>query len=301
MFQLLRGPLLHVGGVDPTGWLWSNWQIEPTISLGLLALLAAYFIAARKFEGTDPAGGAPRTTSRKQKISFVSGLITIFIALGPPISDWSDHYLLTAHMVQHLLLVLLGAPLVLAGTPAWMLEPLTKNPVTNTIGYWLTRPLVAFFVANFIFVVWHMPALYEAALRSEPVHILEHMTLLGSAFLVWWPINGPLPQWPPLPLGLHILYFAAMTIPGSIVGAFITLSLPGMYAPYDTARRIFGIDLATDQQIAGLVMWVGVSSIYLLLMTVSFFRWSAREEAKDAVDASRAAALPGKPDAQITA
>lgn len=303
MFQLLRGPLLHVGGVDPTGWLWSDWQLEPTISVGLLALLAIYLFAARKFEGSppNPPGGAPRTTTRRQKICFIAGLLTIFVALGQPISDWSDHYLLSAHMVQHLLLVLLGAPLVLTGIPAWMLEPLTRNRVTNTIGYWITRPLVAFFLANFIFVVWHLPVLYEAALRSQPVHVLEHMTMLASALLVWWPIAGPLPQWPTLPLGLHIVYFVAMTIPGSIVGAFITLSPPGIYAPYNTARRIFGIDLATDQQVAGLLMWVGVSTIYLILMTVSFFRWSSREEAKDAVDVGRAAALVAEPDAQTTA
>ena len=189
-------------------------------------------------------------------------------------------------MVQHLLLILLAAPLLLYGTPAWLLEPLTRNRVTNTIGYWLTRPLVAYALANAVFILWHVPLFYDAALLSQPVHVLEHATLIGTALLAWWPVLGPLAQWPRLPLPLHSIYYFAMTLPGGVVGAFITFAAPGLYAPYDTARRIFGIDLATDQQAAGLLMWVAVSAIYLLLLTVSFFRWVSRDEDKDVVAVS---------------
>jgi putative membrane protein len=216
-----------------------------------------------------------------QRASFIAGAITLFVALGPPLDDWSDHYLLLAHMVQHLLLILLAAPLLLDGTPAWLLEPLTRNRITNTIGYWLTRPVIAYLIANAVFILWHVPVFYDTALRSQPVHILEHVTMIATALLAWWPILGPLPQWPRLALPLHSLYYFAMTLPGIAVGAPITYADPGLYAPYDTAPRIFGIDLATDQQAAGLLMWVAVSAIYLLLITVSFFRWAAREEAAD--------------------
>ena len=184
----------------------------------------------------------------------------LFVALGPPLDDWSDHYLLLAHMVQHLLLIMLAAPLLLYGTPAWVLEPLTRNRITNTIGYWLTRPVIAYAVANTVFVLWHVPMFYEMALRSQPVHVLEHATMLGTALLAWWPMLGPLPQWPRLALPLHSLYYFAMTLPGTAVGAFITFADPGLYAPYDTAQRIFGIDLATDQQAAGLLMWVALGT-----------------------------------------
>ena len=207
--------------------------------------------------------------------------MVLFVALGPPLDDWSDHYLLLAHMVQHLLLIMLAAPLLLYGTPAWLLEPLTRNRITNTIGYWLTRPVIAYALANAVFVLWHVPMFYEMALRSQPVHVFEHATMLATALLAWWPMLGPLPQWPRLALPLHSLYYFAMTLPGTAVGAFITFADPGLYAPYDTARRIFGIDLATDQQAAGLLMWVAVWAIYLLLITFSFFRWASREEAAD--------------------
>jgi putative membrane protein len=276
--ELFRGPLLHAGGVDPTGWLWSDWTIEPTIAIGLLILVAGYLFVTRDRAAADGA----RTTTSGQRVSFIAGAAVLFLALGPPLDDWSDHYLLLAHMVQHLLLILLAAPLLLYGTPAWLLEPLTRNRVTNAIGYWLTRPVAAYAVGNTIFVLWHVPIFYEMALRSQPVHVLEHMTMLAGALLVWWPTLGPLPQWPRLALPLHSLYYFAMTLPGAAVGAFITFADPGLYAPYDTARRIFGIDLAADQQAAGLLMWVAVSVIYLLLITYSFFHWAAREQAADA-------------------
>ena len=92
-----------------------------------------------------------------QKASFIAGAVVLFVALGPPLDDWSDHYLLLAHMVQHLLLIMLAAPLLLYGTPAWMLEPLTRNRITNAIGYWLTRPVIAYAMANAVFVLWHVP------------------------------------------------------------------------------------------------------------------------------------------------
>lgn len=288
MPQLFPGPILHAGGVDPTGWLWSDWNIEPTIAIGLLGLVAVYLYLTRQPATPEPgaAGARPGTASRAttagQRASFIAGVVVLLIALGPPLDDWSDHYLLVAHMVQHLLLLVLAPPLLLVGIPAWMLAPLTRNRLTNAIGYWLTRPIVAYVIANTVLVLWHLPIFYEMALRSQPVHVLEHMTFIATGILAWWPIAGPLPQWPRLPLVFHSLYFFAMTIPGSIVGAFITFAEPGLYAPYDTARRIFGIDLATDQQAGGLVMWVAVSTIYLLLITTSFFRWAAREEADDA-------------------
>ena len=86
-------------------------------------------------------------------------------------------------MVQHLLLTLLAAPLLLFGIPTWLLAPLTRNRGTNAVGYWLTRPVVAYGISNAVFVLWHVPLLYEAALRSQSAHVLERGTMLGSAIL----------------------------------------------------------------------------------------------------------------------
>lgn len=267
-------PPLHVGAPDPTGPLRSDWTLQPTVVLGIFALVVGYLWATRSGRRL---GAGDRAATGGQRAAFVGGAVTLLLALGPPLDDWSDHYLLSAHMVQHLLLTMLAPPLLLLGTPAWLL----RWRVVARLGYGLTRPVVAYAIANVVFIAWHLPVLYEAALRVEAVHILEHQIFIATALLAWWPIVGPLPEWPRLSPPLQCVFLAAQTIPGQIVGAFITLAKPGLYAPYDTAPRIFGLDLATDQQVAGLIMWVMSGGVYLLLITVIFLRWAGREEAAD--------------------
>lgn len=271
-------PPLHVGSPDPTGPLGSDWMPQPTVVLGLLALVVGYLYATRSGRRLAPGD---RATTGGRKAAFFGGVLTLLIALGPPLDDWSDHYLLTAHMLQHILLTMLAPPLLLAGIPVWLLRPLLRWRLVACLGYLLTRPLLAYALANVVFIVWHLPALYESALRTESVHVLEHGLFIGTALLAWWPIVGPLPEWPRLSLPLQCVYLAAQTIPGQIVGAFITMAAPGLYAPYDTAPRLFGLDLVTDQQVAGLLMWVVTGTVYLLLITVIFFRWAGQQEAAE--------------------
>ena len=292
-------PTFHAGEPDPTGFLFSAWRVQPTVAVGLFALLAGYVYLAGPRERRKPESER-RTVSTGQRVAFVGGIVTLFVALGPPLDDWSDHYLLLAHMVQHMLLMLLAPALILIGTPGWMLEPLTRNRVTNAVGYWLTRPLVAYVISAATLIAWHLPALYEAALYNDLLHSLEHGMFFATSLLMWWPVLGPLPQWPRISPLLQCLYFFALTLPGAFVGAFLTLSQPGLYRPYDMAARVFGIDLATDQQLAGLLMWVGEGTIFLALISFTFLRWSSAQEAADrARPAARAAAAanptPGVP------
>ncbi len=273
-------PTFHAGEPDPTGFLFSTWRFQPSIAVGLFVMLAAYIYFAGPNERRKPEAER-RTVTTGERAAFIGGVVTLFVALGPPLDDWSDHYLLLAHMVQHMLLMLLAPALILIGTPGWMLEPLTRNRVTNAIGYWLTRPLIAYVISAATLIAWHLPVLYEAALYSDPLHALEHMSFFATSLLMWWPILGPLPQWPRISPLVQCLYFFALTIPGAFVGAFITFAEPGLYRPYDMAARVFGIDLATDQQLAGLLMWVGEASIFLALISFTFLRWSAAQEAAD--------------------
>ena len=272
--------LLHAGEPDPTGFLFSSWSIQPGVAIGLVALVAAYVLLARPRSRHQP-GWERRTVSAGQKAALSGAVVTLFVALGPPLDDWSDHYLLLAHMVQHLLLMLLAPALLLVGVPGWMLAPLTRNPITNRIGSVLTRPLVAYALVSATLVVWHLPRFYEAALSNDLLHLTEHAMFFLTALLAWWPVLGPLPQWPRISPPLQCLYYFALTIPGAFVGAFLVFSPPGLYRPYDMAPRVFGIDLASDQQLAGLLMWVGEGVIYLLLITVTFLRWAGAQERAD--------------------
>jgi putative membrane protein len=290
-FVVLAMPSLHAGEPDPTGWLWSDWQLDPGVVIALFLAGALYFLATgRRNRAEDGSQIKPVTTG--QKVSFYAGLFSILVAMGPPLHDWAEHYLLTAHMVQHMILLLLTPPLLIYGIPGWMYAPLVRNPVTNRIGYWLTRPLIAYLIAAVVLVAWHIPAFYEAALYSDAIHSFEHATFVASSLLAWWPIMGNVPEWPRLSPLTQCLYFFAMTLPGSAVGVYLTFSDAGLYRPYDTAARVFGIPNYMDQQIAGLLMWVGEATIFLLLITYTFLRWWNEQER---MERSPRADVPSQP------
>jgi cytochrome c oxidase assembly factor CtaG len=289
--------LLHTGGAYPSGWLHSDWRPQPSIILGVFAMIAAYLW------WTGPrnraADGTPiRPVRSGQRVAFIAGSLVFLVALNPPLDDWADSYLLSAHMFQHLLLMFVVAPLWLAGMPDWLLRRMVSPRPLMQIGYALTRPVAAFVVSNLIITVWHMPFAYDAALHSTPVHIVQHMSFLFAALLAWWPVLGPLPEWPRLTKPMQCLYLFAMTIPGGIVGAFVTLAEPGLY-DYANAPRIWGMNPGTDQEVAGLMMWVLASVIYLVVITVIFFQWAADEDARDRRGRSRPKVSTGDVPARL--
>ena len=259
--------------------LWTNWQIDPTVLLGVFALAVGYVLLVGSLNERR-VDAAQRPVSRRQRVSFLAGCAALLLALGPPLEDWAG-LLVSGHMAQHLILLFVVPPLLLYGTPPWLLAPLLRWPAVARVGYLLTRPLVALALSSAVVILWHLPDLYEAALQAEPLHVLQHQLFLATSVLVWWALLGPLPAWPRAAPLVQILLLVALTFPGGIVGSFLTLGKPGFYPSYTTVPRIWGIDLATDQQIAGLAMWVGGSVVYLVLVTIVFFRWAAREEAAD--------------------
>ncbi|MEA2583313.1 MAG: putative rane protein [Thermomicrobiales bacterium] len=273
-------PILHGTGGYPTGPLHSEWHPDPTVVLGVIVLIAAYLLWTGSLNRRR-SDVADRPVSTGRRVAFVCGSVAFLLALAPPLDDWADHYLLSAHMFQHLIIMFVVAPLWLFGTPAWLLAPILQKRLIAPVGYLLTRPVPSFLLANLIVTIWHLPEPYNAALRNEPLHIAQHLSFLGAALLAWWPVLGPWPAWPRLARPLQCLYLFVQTIPGGIIGAFVTLAAPGIYGFYDNVPRIWGIDLATDQELAGLMMWVGSGTIYLLWITVIFFQWSSREEAKE--------------------
>jgi putative membrane protein len=276
----MRFPLLHPGQPEPTGWLHSNWRPEPTVVLGVLALIGLYIIWTGS-KNQDPEGRPIHPVSAGQRILFILGALSIGIALAPPLDDWSDHFLLSAHMLQHLLLMMVAVPLLIAGTPPWLVTRLLGRGPVRPLMYLLTRPVVSFLIANLIIVVWHMPFAYDAMLTHLPLHIAAHLSFIVAAFFIWWPVMSRSPELPGLPPLLACLYLFLSTIPGMIVGAFITLASPGLYSVYPGAPRIWGISLRADQQLAGLMMWVLTGLIYLGWITVIFFRWAGDEERRE--------------------
>ena len=248
--------------------------LHPSVVLGLVLLGGLYVFW----------GGL--RADRRRVLAFAASLLVIFAALNGPLHDLSDTYLFSAHMAQHLLLTLLFPPLLLYGTPAWVARPILAPRWVMALGRAVTRPVVAAATFTAPIVVWHVPVLYEAALRHHNLHILQHLVFLTTAVIMWWPVLSPLPELPRIPYPGQMLYLFLLGLPMSITGAMITLADSVLYPFYAAAPRVWkGVDALSDQQIGGLLMWVVGGLALWGAMTVVWFRWSVREREGDAEQA----------------
>jgi putative membrane protein len=224
---------------------------------------------------------------RRRVAAFGASLLVIFVALNGPLHNLSDRYLFSAHMAQHLLLTLLFPPLLLYGTPAWVLRPIVAPRWVTALARVVTRPVVAAATFTAPIVLWHVPLFYEAALRHHGLHIVQHLVFLTTAVLMWWPVLSPVPELPRIPYPGQMLYLFLLGLPMSLTGALITLSDAVLYPFYAAAPRVWaGLDALADQQTGGLLMWVVGAFALWGAMTVVWFRWSAweaRGEAERAV------------------
>jgi putative membrane protein len=251
---------------------WQSWALHPSVLIGL-ALLGGLYVFL----------GGLRAT-RRQVASFAAALVVLGLALNGPLHNLSDSYLFSAHMVQHLVLTLVFPPLLLYGTPAWVVRPLLRPPWVSRLARWATRPLTAGLVFSTPITLWHFPRFYEAALEHHALHIAQHLVFLATAVIMWWPVLSPLPELPRASYLAQLLYLFALGLPMSLAGALITLADSVLYPFYAAAPRLWGGGLGplADQQLGGLLMWV-VGTIYLWgTASVVWFRWSGREERGDA-------------------
>src|SRR5438034_401866 len=210
-------------------------------------------------------------------------LVVMFLALNGPLHNLSDSYLFSAHMVQHLVLTSVFPPLLLYGTPAWVVRPLLGPPAVFRVARWATRPLIAGVIFSAPITLWHFPRFYEAALEHHALHIVQHLVFLATAVIMWWPVLSPVPELPRASYLAQLLYLFALGLPMSLAGALITLADRVLYPFYVAAPRVWeGLAPLADQQLGGLLMWV-VGTIYLWgAASVVWFRWSVREERGDA-------------------
>ena len=254
---------------------WTAWHGHPSVVAGLVVLTVGYLLAVGPLR--QRYGWAPQVPAGQASI-FLCGMLVMFVALLSPLHELGDRYLFSAHMVQHLLLTLVVAPLLIVGTPSWMLRPLVNVPQVFRVARIATLPVVAFVVFNAVFVLWHIPTLYDLALRERGVHILEHVMFLVAALLMWWPLLGRLPELPRPSYLVQMLYlFVHPTVP-AILGAIITFSDGVLYEWYAAAPRIWGLSAHTDQQIGGIIMWIPGGLAYLFSLMVVFLVWAGQEE-----------------------
>jgi putative membrane protein len=253
------------------------------VHLDVLAVLggvaAVYLVAARRHERET---GERLEPGRRYR--FLGGVAALLLGALWPIHDLAERYLYSMHMVQHMLFTFLAAPLLLTGMPAWMWRVLLRPAPLRAVWALLTRPLVALVVANGVLLLVHWPEVVSLSVRSELAHFSLHGVLLGSAIVMWWPVLSPLPELPALSRPGQLLYLFFQSLVPTIPASFLTFGTEPIYPVYATFPRIWGIDVLTDQLIAGLVMKLVGGAILWAVIAAIFFRWG-REETTEGWDA----------------
>jgi putative membrane protein len=255
--------------------LFTGWDIHPSLLLAIGVLAAAYVggvvVVGRHLH---------RAPTPWQAASFTGGIAVLLLALQSPLHHLADDYLFSAHMAQHELITLVAPPLLLIGTPGWMVRGLARRLPFQSALHTAAYPIVAFALFNVLFSFAHVPTIYDALFSNEVLHRGTHIAFVLAAAIGWLPILSPVPDIiPRISQPAQMLYCFFQTIPGSLVGSLLTLADWVMYRHYGTRPLDFGISPVTDQQLGGLLMWVVAGTFFLVILTVIFFIWADREEA----------------------
>jgi putative membrane protein len=246
-----------------------EFTVHLSTVIGLVGLGALYLWRARR----APADEAGRSPTTGQRAMFFIALATIFLSLNGWLHDLSDFYLFSAHMVQHLVLTLVAPPLLIMGTPGWMLRPALRWPGVGSVARFVTKAPAAFVIFNVVLIGWHLPPMYEFALEHHAVHIGQHLCFMIAATLMWWPVLSPMPELPRLSYPLQMLYLFLMTIPMSITAVCIGYADHLLYPFYAAAPRLWGITPMQDQLMGALIMWIPGGLFFFAVISVIFFRW----------------------------
>ncbi|MGH7417133.1 MAG: cytochrome c oxidase assembly protein [Candidatus Rokuibacteriota bacterium] len=255
--------------LGPEGFDWTSWPADPGVVAGLVVLGAAYTVAIlwRRL-------GPEARVEPLKAVSFGGALLVLFAALTGPIHDLSDYYLFSAHMIQHMLLVFAMPPLLLYGTPGFMLRPLLRNARLRELGRVLTRPAGAFATFNVILIAWHLPPIYNLAMEQHPVHVLGHLLMMAGSVILWWPVLSPLDELPRAPYPIQMLYLFVVGLPMVMVAIFISLADSLLYSFYAASPRVWAqLTPRADQHLGGLIMWIPGGMVFLTAISVVFFRW----------------------------
>ena len=247
-----------------------TWPFDPTVYAGLLALYIGHAWLAR---GADDGG-------RRHSVYFVAGLAVLWLALETPIDTVSDDYLDSVHMLQHVLIGFIAPPLMLLGLSPQMARRMAAVPLVRA----LTEPVAAQVVAGGVMIAWHIPALYDATLRYDALHVTEHVMFIAAGAVLFWPALAATGETlrHPLSPGWKLLYLLVATIPQDGVALALLFSRDAFY-PYYThvPRLVAGLTPVIDQTVAGAVLMVLGKATMALVGLVVFFRWFAGEQRLD--------------------
>ena len=285
-FTLLAGALGLAAAparAHMAGETFSWWHVDP-LALALLLLVAWAY-------GRGSAGKAARPQAdnvgfRKRRLYFWSGWTVLTLSLASPLDPLGEQ-LFSAHMVQHELMMLVAAPLLvlsrpsaplLRGFPLWLgraVGAILRPRGLRSLWHWFASPPAAWLIHALVLWGWHLPALFTASIGNTAVHVLQHLSFLWVALLFWWALwrsrgRGSL---------VGVLYLFTTAVHASVLGALLTFSPAVWYAPYEATAPSWGLSALADQQLGGLIMWRPAGVVYIaaaLVEVAAYLRASGR-------------------------
>ena len=261
---------------------WGSWSVVPVLWIGLIAAGAWYVSALRRVRRITGKPVGPG-----HWIFYWSGLAVILIALGSPLNTIAVHWLLSAHMVQHVLLADIAPPLVILGLRAPVLPLGVPKPVLKRVAHrgilgrvWgvVTKPWVALPLWAFTLLFWSVPAVFDFTVQHQLLHNFEHLTLFYTGFALWWLIITPLPTERRNPGFGRLAYIGLSRVVSALICLPLTFMTVTLYPLYVSFPRGYGLSAVTDQQIAGASMCLIEFMVFGIAMAVVFVDSLNREE-----------------------
>jgi cytochrome c oxidase assembly factor CtaG len=249
----------------------ADWELPVWFTLSIVVTAVIYFRGWLRIRKTRPS-----QFTVDQLFSFLAGLAVLWIAVGSPMDGFADA-LLSAHMVEHLLLMSAVPPLLLFGLPQVPLlrglprpvlnsiaAPIVRSPFLRRVGHWLVTPAVAWLAMNLTFLAWHIPAAYDFALEHESWHAVEHLCFLGTSLMFWWYIVRPWPTTARRHDWGILIYLISADVINTLLSAFLAFCDRPVYRFYLTHPNPFHVSQVEDQVLGAVVMWVLGSLAFLI-------------------------------------
>ena len=198
--------------------------------------------------------------------SFFLGLLATWIAVASPIASLDSH-MLTAHMIQHLLLMTIAPPLIWMGEPLITVRP-TGWPFPKHLSTLLGHPAFCWLAAAAALIAWHVPTLFQLGMQSSTWHFIEHASFLATGLLFWWPVIEPWPSAARWPRWSMLLYLFLATLPCDVLSGLLVFSDRVVYPMYLSMPQMSGLSPLEDQECAAALMWTCVTVVFLVAGTI---------------------------------
>lgn len=253
------------------------WNPHLSVVVGCAGLIVEYLVATRPSLG--------------RAALYISGVVLLLLSLISPLDALGDAYLFSAHMLQHIVLILVVPPLLLLGLPAESVERLLHWRPAAAVERVLGQPLVAWSLGLGTLWLWHLPAFYDAVLEHEGLHIFQHLSFLVTATIFWWPVVASVPRVRRLGSLGAVFYLLLAGLASSVLGIIITFAPTGLYPAYlhpvdrlgvlSVVRGGWGLTPAVDQQVGGILMWMFGDPLILVAVLAVLVRWYSAPDDED--------------------